>query len=185
MKVGELLIYALAVLFIAVGLFNFVLKGELTSQALGLLVVAAVMFALPMAQRLKVTHGGIEYERIKEEREKTELAANVARVYFSLLLAMTGRIFMTPSIMRHLIQLIHRSIETRATMTLQDVVGAFEKGSGEPYPEDRAPELAEVYLDLEREGLLNVSGEGPDVRAEVVPELREAVLAAFSHYEGR
>jgi len=157
-------------------LLDVYLQHQLTLTALGFAFVGFAFLALPTAGRLTVGPGGAEYEKaveqVRQDRERTEEAAKIAQVYFSLLAAMAGRYGADGHTIHAMGQRLAQAADEDRPLTPIDVDIADQ----ESWP----PVMLDVLDILEKSGIVEATGEHMEVR--IRPEFRDAVKKAFGSY---
>lgn len=170
-QAGQLTLFSLCLVAVVCDLAQ---HASLTGYSLGALGVALLILVAPMAAKWKIGLSGVEFERVVEEREKAEVAAQVAeqsrrlaRVYYIIGACMTTRLGVGAKMIRDFeAWLAAASLEPQTMETLRTAV---------PFGDSH---LVELVDDLVAFGLVQrLSGSGGD-RIEVVPDMRQAVREA-------
>ncbi len=150
------------------------------------LLAALAGIALPLAQEITIGKEGLVFKRIKEEVEKaqdaaeeTKSAADDAAIRFKLTMVMGGRYGAGLESHRALLRVLDRAAGGD-TIGPRDLRESF--GDEVDHTEQRPAINVEILRELARVGILEINGEGLDVRATMPATRREVVKKAIAPF---
>lgn len=180
-RLREVFLYVVAGVFLVVFLYGFV-WGEPDSVGLYILpVLSLAALLVPLAQKMKVTSEGVEFERIREEREAAEKAAEQAAFYFGLSAVMNARLGSTWQAHQRLLRLLRRAMDD-GFIGPEDVHRDVWEAD-EEYDDERRKTNEDFLRDLAQAGIVDIEEQDNKLVAKISPEHRDVVETAIARFE--